>query len=217
MRSAQWCLVVLLCCLVMHGQCSWKDQLTGALHPSLFDIADPGAQDSTDPAGTTTGSDKGDELSEAYGTAMHLVERARAAAGNLGMSDNAQTSLHAALDSFHSAEIHLKDWSTQKLQHGNRDDPGNSNLQRQSITELKEVIQQLQKLLPEEASQASAVPSKHGKHHRHGPSHSHTNVDLGVAPVAGPSPADDILQSVHCLEQLTAGLEAAAGGDGSEC
>lgn len=131
----------------------------------------------------------------------------------------AESGFRRALDAFKAAETHLRDWSLSLLHpnHKPKDDPKRTLLststhpdamKQEGLRQLHVVVHELHQLLPEETKQqALGTPQLQGS------CASITQIVSRAAPVGADdskTPAEEILQSLVCLEHLTAGLEAAA-------
>lgn len=139
----------------------------------------------------------------------------------------AESGFKRALHAFQAAETHLRDWSLSLL-HPNRkhqdqnpqddakriliSDSGTSNpsdaLKQEGLRQLHVVVHELHQLLPEETKQQALGTPQH-----QGSCASVTEIVSRAAPPGTSSsmtPAEEIMQSVVCLQHLTAGLEAAA-------
>jgi hypothetical protein len=158
-------------------------------------------------------------LNEAFAHAQQLIDQALTAVLDQRMPGPAEEGFKQALEAFLQAQIHLRDWGLALLNPGLAAGTNPSTvtspaaaagsndaaqLRQHGSDQLRVVVQQLQVLLPKETvashtAAAGAAPA------------AYTSC-VAAAPSAGTaaySPADDILASLTCLEQLTAGLSAA--------
>jgi hypothetical protein len=154
-------------------------------------------------------------INEAFAHAQQLIDQALTAVLDQRMPGPAEEGFKQALEAFLQAEMHLRDWGLALLNPESSTPSATTaatstgdQLQQHSVDQLRIVVQQLQVLLPQDVTGApptaaytsciAASPS------------SATATAAGSAPH---SPADDIVASLTCLEQLTSGLSAA--GDSS--
>jgi hypothetical protein len=164
-------------------------------------------------------------LNEAFTHAQQLIDKALTAVLDQRMPGPAEEGFKQALAAFLQAETHLRDWglamlnpaqaanhkpSTVVAPTGSGDSA--EHLRQSGVDQLRVVVQQLQVLLPQEAGSGHAAT---------GDAQTAFTTCMATTPrgtaaaSSGPhSPADDILASLTCLEQLTSGLSAA--GDGSD-
>jgi hypothetical protein len=168
-------------------------------------------------------------LNEAFTHAQQLIDQALTAVLDQQMPGPAEEGFKQALAAFLQAETHLRDWGLALLNPAQAANPNPSTLpaaagsgesaeqlRQNGVDQLRVVLQQLQALLPQEAGSnhaaaAGAAPTAYA-------SCMAASTRGSTAASSGPgSPADDILASLTCLEQLTSGLSAAgdAGSDGS--
>lgn len=213
---------------------------SAAVHQSQVQQGQAAEAGSSDQTLTANPAAAADALNEAYIYAEQLIEQAHAAVLDMGMPASAESGFRRALNAFLQAETHLRDWGlavlrpnlalrsatagsgAQQSSQGPADVQQQSEtfpeqLRQQSIDALHVVVQELHLLIPEEARTG---------HHTLAAQLAGSSSDLGhpaepnsvaAAAAAGGgtrSLADDILESLMCLEQLTAGLTAAAASHG---
>lgn len=215
---------------------SWRHLLGEAastFNPRLWDVADPGATSQTQTGGPLQGGKHSghkdtalEGLLEAYNHAVGLIRHAAGAVSHLDAAADAEAALHDALHAYHAAEAHVLRWGAAILHHHPAGTAGlqpapvatatsttsahhstpelRQHLRSQGGAVLRSVVQQLQQLLPPHMQAGSDSDAAH---------HTGAGACLDQHSHASGNPADDILRSVHCLEQLIASLEAGSGGE----
>lgn len=172
-------------------------------------------------------------LTEAFSNAQLLIDQALTAVLDQHMPGPAEEGFKQALDAFLQAETHLRDWGLALLSPeastpaaagaagaaGAATAKHPDQLRQHGMDQLRIVVKQLQLLLPQDVAAESSQQQQQGAaagtpYARCIAAHPKAAAAAAGAAGSGPhSPADDILASLTCLEQLTTGL--AAAGDGS--